>query len=226
MLYAGIDLAGKSRLHKTCLALIERRKGEWKGLPKGRLVSVYCGLQDEDIFKIVYESKPGVLSIDAPLSLPSNTWREVDIKIREILRKIHPPLIKWMLPPIKLRQMKILTERGIHISETLEDKIEVIETHPRASFLFLFGENLKKTLILYKKKEKTLKRDALLELTLTLECLIAGILHRISDDDKLDATFSAYVSLLYKENPEKVLILSTGENTPPFVVPKPQTIEI
>jgi predicted nuclease with RNAse H fold len=220
MLYAGVDLSGRSRLNKTCLALLERRKGEWKNLPRGKLIEIYCGLDDEDIINLIDKKKPEVISIDAPLSLPDNTWREVDIKIRELLREIDPSTIKWMLPPYKLKQMRVLTYRGIHLRELIGNKIEVIETHPRAAFLFLFRENLLKPLKLYKNKDKGLKEQAIIELTLTLECLISGIFHRTLSDDELDAIFCAYISLLYREDPKRIVILGTGENSPPFIVPK------
>ncbi len=109
--FIGLDLAG-----------IERRPSGIAILKKSEIIinTIYS---DKEIITRILESKPIVVAIDAPLTLPlTSKIREVDRLMRKIGYKVLPPGFPGMLK---------LTIRGIKLRKILEKKgIQVIEIHP------------------------------------------------------------------------------------------------
>ena len=90
---------------------------------------------DREIIQRVVKAKPGVVAIDAPLSLPKgreSLEKRSDVHLRECDRELLRMKIKFF--PITLGPMRKLTERGIKIKNVLEKKgFEVIEVYPGAA---------------------------------------------------------------------------------------------
>ncbi|KXB02845.1 hypothetical protein AKJ43_00280 [candidate division MSBL1 archaeon SCGC-AAA261D19] len=124
----GIDLAGRAE-NPSGLAILAVDKF------KTKLVK-----SDNEIIGFCLSKSPEMVAIDAPLSFPKEGG----------LRKADAELIHRgyrVLPPI-LEGMKILTKRGIKISERFEQKnLKVIEIHPRTSGKILFKTDKRKSWI-------------------------------------------------------------------------------
>jgi len=89
-----------------------------------------CGekLEDSEIIYFLYsKGKPKVVAIDAPLSLASKGFRDVELLlIRE----------GYKLLPLSLESMKKLAKRAIRLRKILEkDGVIVIETHPTSALI-------------------------------------------------------------------------------------------
>lgn len=116
----GVDLAGTPRnpsgFAKLCGDQLETRE-------------IYS---DADILELCERSRPKVVAIDAPLSLPARgNLRLADESLIERGFRVFPPTFK---------SMRSLTERGMRIASELRAKgIRVIEIHPRTSGMALFG---------------------------------------------------------------------------------------
>ncbi len=117
----GVDLAGSVK-RKTGLALLD-------GLLNCRYATVYA---DEDIIKMALKEGPGVIVIDAPLSIPRGRkdiedrsgphFRACDVELRKMGIKFFP---------VTLGPMRMLTERGIKLSKKLSSLgFRVIESYP------------------------------------------------------------------------------------------------
>lgn len=202
MFFAGLDLSSPRRKKKTCLALLD---GNLK------LVELQCGLDDDGIESLLVSRTCIVLMIDAPLSLPDDTWREEDIKLRELLGEINPLYKRWVMPPLKLRGMESLTRRGISLYELLSPHMIVGETHPRASLLFLLDD--KKVVERYKGGgNEVIKR---------VEESLKNFLRfdrELKTDDEVDAIVAALTAHYYIGNRERVRFLRRDE--PVFVILK------
>jgi predicted nuclease with RNAse H fold len=87
---------------------------------------------DEEVLKRIEESKPGIVAIDAPLSLPAgreSIEQRTNLHLRECDKELLQRGIKFF--PITLGPMRKLTNRGISLRRTLEDKhFRVIEVYP------------------------------------------------------------------------------------------------
>jgi predicted nuclease with RNAse H fold len=87
---------------------------------------------DEEIIKQTISSKPRIITIDAPLSLPPGR-KSIEERTSNHLRDSDRALLKMgiKLFPITLGPMRKLTVRGIKIRETFEDmRFKVLEAYP------------------------------------------------------------------------------------------------
>ncbi len=110
IIVVGIDLAGSVRRPTGVCVL------------RGSRVETYIGFTDEEILQSIYQAKPDLVTIDAPLSLPDGRktihdrsgehFRDCD---RELLRRG----IRFF--PITLGPMRMLTERGIALKTKIEE---------------------------------------------------------------------------------------------------------
>jgi len=86
----------------------------------------YMGLAGEDgeVLRVASLARPRVVAIDAPLSLPEGGrgLRDVEVELRRRGYKLLPPL---------MGPMRLLTERGVRLSQALG--AEVVEVHPLTS---------------------------------------------------------------------------------------------
>ncbi|MEN2975095.1 MAG: DUF429 domain-containing protein [Candidatus Caldarchaeales archaeon] len=112
----GIDLAGSPK----------RRTGLCR-MSEDLHCETYIKKNDEDILNFTLLSKPEIVAVDAPLSLPSGNrgLRICDKKLLEMGIRILPPT---------LRGMRMLTERAILLKKKLEEYgYQVIEVYPAAA---------------------------------------------------------------------------------------------
>jgi predicted nuclease with RNAse H fold len=116
----GLDLAGLPSNPTGFASLLNRR------FETG---SVHT---DEEIVELCLRSRPALVAIDAPLSLPARgNLRQADRLLIERGFRVFPPTFA---------SMKGLTARGIHLARELRERsIRVIEIHPRTSGKILFG---------------------------------------------------------------------------------------
>lgn len=203
MIFAGLDLAGYKEKNKTVLSFIEDEN-----------ISIFKGLEDGDIIKLVSSKKNVILSIDSPLSFPKkNCFRYSDKKLRRFLEKKNLGYLKkFVLPPV-LPGMKVLTKRGIKIKNSLKG-VKVVETHPTISiFLILLEKKLPlRDFLKYKRNFQTFKK-----LCEILEKIL-GYELKFQTPDELDSFICAYISYLFYKK-EKIYYLSkTGS---PFVIYNP-----
>ena len=116
----GIDLAGVQH-RPTGMCVL-----------KGNRARTFLKYSNKEILECLKEEKPGIVAIDAPLSLPPGRksihdrngehFRDCDIELRK--RKI-----KFF--PITLGPMRVLTERGIALKNSIESMdLECIEIYP------------------------------------------------------------------------------------------------
>jgi predicted nuclease with RNAse H fold len=120
MSVVGLDLAGvESR--PTGLCVLE-----------GLMAETFLIYTDEEILKKTEESKPKIVAIDAPLSLPTgrkSIEQRTNVHLRECDKELLKRRIKFF--PITLGPMRKLTSRGIILRRTLESKhLKVIEVYP------------------------------------------------------------------------------------------------
>ncbi len=120
MSVVGIDLAGVET-RPTGFCLLNRNKAETRLL-----------YTDEEIIKQTITSKPRVITIDAPLSLPPGR-KSIEERTSNHLRDSDRALLKMgiKLFPITLGPMRKLTVRGIKIRESFEGMdFKVLEAYP------------------------------------------------------------------------------------------------
>ena len=120
MSIVGLDLAGvESRPTGLCVL---RHMEAWTCL-------VYT---DEEVLEKIEESKPEIVAIDAPLSLPTgreSIEQRTNVHLRECDKELLRRGIKFL--PITLGPMRKLTNRGMSLRRTLENKrLRVIEVYP------------------------------------------------------------------------------------------------
>ncbi len=174
MLIVGLDLAG-----------VETR-------PTGFCILV--GMQAEtclfytnvEILQKIEETKPEIVAIDAPLSLPPGR-KTIEDKSGGHLRESDRQLLKNGIKffPITLGPMRKLTERGIYLKKALEYRdFKAIEVYPGGA----------QDLLGIPRKQKGLDK-----LKSGLEKLgITGLKEKITDHE-LDATTCALVGRLFLE---------------------------
>jgi len=174
MLVVGLDLAGvESR--PTGLCLLSGMKAETS--------LVYT---DKEILKRIDEIKPRIVAIDAPLSLPEgreSIEQRTNVHLRECDKELLRRGIKFF--PITLGPMRKLTNRGISLRKTLENKhFRVIEVYPGGA----------QDILGIPRKQRGLDR-----LRAGLEKLgVRGLNNRMSDHE-LDAVTCALVGKLFLE---------------------------
>jgi predicted nuclease with RNAse H fold len=110
----GIDLAGKPE-NPTGWAVWENKKVK---------TNLIC--TDEEILEGITRSKPAIIAVDAPFTLPkSGMFRKAD---REMIRRGYR-----VFPP-SLRAMKKLTTRAIKLTKLIgKGGYETIEVHPTST---------------------------------------------------------------------------------------------
>jgi len=122
----GLDLAGSEK-RNTGYCIIGKGMAEYGILHT-----------DEEILRVVKKEMPGIVAIDAPLSLPEGRkgiekrndkhFRKCDILLRERGVRFFP---------ITLGPMRMLTKRGMGIMKKIQrinKKIKVIEVFPGATY--------------------------------------------------------------------------------------------
>jgi uncharacterized protein len=141
---------------------------------------------NEEILRLTRESKPKVVAIDAPLSLPPGR-KTIEDRSGEHLRDSDRELLRRKIRffPITLGPMRKLTARGIELRQILEgDGYRVIEAYPGGAQDVLGIPR---------------KQQGLDKLRAGLEALgITRLRQRLSDHE-LDAVTCAYVGLLFLE---------------------------
>lgn len=161
---------------------------------------------DEEILRIVKETKPDLIAIDAPLSLPrgrKTLERRENLHFRECDRELFKLGIKFF--PITLGPMRKLTERGIKLRKVLENKgYNVIEVYPGA------------TQDILKIPRKSVSAKRLLK---GLEKLGIKIYKKEPTHDELDAITAAYTGYLHLNgksiavgNPKEGVIILPSPN--------------
>jgi len=191
MSVAGLDLAGVET-RPTGLCVLRRMKAETS--------VVYA---DEEILKKIEETQPRIVAIDAPLSLPpgrDSIEQRTDIHLRECDKELLRRGIRFF--PITLGPMRKLTNRGINLRRTLENKhFKVIEVYPGGAQDILGIPR---------------KQQGLAKLKAGLERLgVEGLKDRMTDHE-LDAITCALVGKLFLEGksitygtPEQGIVMPT-----------------
>jgi uncharacterized protein len=125
----GIDLAGKEE-NPSGLCILDDLKFEY-----------LTNYTNQEIIDTVTNTKPSIIVIDAPLSLPKGRcclekeckcavgghFRMAEIQIRKYGRVL----------PLTFTGMKMLTLRGMDLASKLRTQYRVIESHPRTSSINL-----------------------------------------------------------------------------------------
>ncbi len=172
MLSLGIDLAGSEK-KKTGLAIMDNALN-------CSYLTVYS---DFDIIRVVKDYKPDVVVIDAPLSIPKGRadiedrngphFRKCDIELKKMGIKFFP---------ITLGPMRMLTKRGIKLSQDLKRlNFTVLESYPGG---------VQDVLHIPRKKELKALIRSLKELG------IKGCNENMNDHEA-DAATIAYLGILY-----------------------------
>jgi len=192
--YVGVDLAGSIK-RPTGACVINRR------------LRVHCFVLhlDQEILRLVENSRAEVVAIDAPLALPIGRhclgehcrrrehFRACDLALRRMAIKFFP---------ISLGPMRALTRRGMNLRKKLENQgVEVIETYPGAS----------QDLLGIRRKQHGLR-----ELQASLKGLgcFGDIVMRQLTGDELDAVSCALIAKEYGEgrylaigNPSEIMMI-------------------
>jgi len=191
MSVVGLDLAGvESRPTGLCVL-------------KGLMAETFLFYSDEEIVRKTEESKPKIVAIDAPLSLPTGR-KSIEQKTKVHLRECDRELLKRGIKffPVTLGPMRKLTSRGITLRRTLESKhFKVIEVYPGGAQDIL---------------EIPRKQQGLRRLREGLEDKgIKGLNDRMNDHE-LDAVTCALVGKLFLEG--KTITYGTREQA--IIMPK------
>lgn len=120
----GVDLAGSSR-RNTGICLL-----------RGMTVVSFATVQaDDEILSFIEASRPSLVAVDAPLSLPPGRSSIEDRRgghFRSSDRELLKRGIRFF--PITLGPMRSLTVRGIRLKAMLQERgLEVIEIYPGAA---------------------------------------------------------------------------------------------
>jgi hypothetical protein len=154
--------------------------------------------RDREIIKKIKETKPKIVAVDAPLSLPAGRKsidERTDTHLRECDRELLRRKIKFF--PVTLGPMRKLTSRGMRLKETLESiHFNVIEVYPGGAQDVLGIPRKQKGLDKLKGGLKKLQ--------------IKGIVNAMSGDE-LDAITCAYVGKLFLEG--KTLTYGSDDQT-------------
>jgi predicted nuclease with RNAse H fold len=141
---------------------------------------------DEEILKKIEESRPEIVAIDAPLSLPAgreSIEQRTNVHLRECDQELLRRGIRFF--PITLGPMRKLTTRGIKLRQILEKRhFKVIEVYPGGA----------QDILGIPRKQHGLKK-----LREGLEKLgMRGLNDRMSDHE-LDAITCAFIGKLFLE---------------------------
>ena len=189
----GLDLAGvEGRPTGLCIL-------------KGMNAETSVVYKDEEIINSIEISKPEVVAIDAPLSLPTgrkSIEQRTNVHLRECDKELLRRKIKFF--PITLGPMRKLTTRGISLRKSLESRhCKVMEVYPGGA----------QDVLGIPRKQRGLER-----LKAGLEKLgVKGLNDRISDHE-LDAVTCAFVGRLFLRGGaviygtvDKAIIMPKGE---------------
>ena len=174
MVIVGLDLAG-----------VESRPTGFRELEglKGETTLVYT---DKEILTKIRESKPQVIAIDAPLSLPpgrKSLEERTGVHLRDCDRELLKRGIRFF--PVTLGPMRKLTTRGINLKHILEaENFVVVEAYPGGA----------QDVLGIPRKQKGLDK-----LKAGLENLGVKGLNSQMSDHELDAVTCAYVGKLFLE---------------------------
>jgi predicted nuclease with RNAse H fold len=120
MSIVGLDLAGvESRPTGFCVL-------------RGLVAETFLVYSNEEVVRKTVESKPRVIAIDAPLSLPTGR-KSIEERTEVHLRECDKELLKRGIRffPVTLGPMRKLTSRGILLKRIFESKhLRVIEVYP------------------------------------------------------------------------------------------------
>jgi predicted nuclease with RNAse H fold len=193
MSIVGLDLAGaESRPTGLCVLKVMRAETSL----------VY---KDEEVLKRIEKSKPEIVAVDAPLSLPEgreSIEQRTNVHLRECDKELLRRGIRFF--PVTLGPMRKLTSRGINLRRILEDRhFRVIEVYPGGA----------QDVLGIPRKQQGLER-----LRAGLENVgVRGLNDRMSDHE-LDAVTCALVGELFLEGKsvtygtsEQAIIMPDGE---------------
>ena len=198
MLIVGLDLAGVEG-RPTGFCMLADMKAE-----------TFLIYTDKKILGKIKESRPSVVAIDAPLSLPpgrKSVEERTSIHLRECDRELLKRGIKFF--PVTLGPMRKLTQRGINLRHILEaEGFIVIEAYPGGA----------QDVLEIPRKQKGLEK-----LKEGLESLgIKGLKSQMSDHE-LDAVTCAYVGKLFLGGkavtygaPHEGIVMPKDEKTPKY----------
>jgi len=120
MSVVGLDLAGvESRPTGLCVL-------------KGLVAETFLVYSNEEVVRKTEDSKPEVVAVDAPLSLPAGR-KSIEERTRVHLRACDKELLRRGIRffPVTLGPMRKLTSRGILLRRIFESKhLKVIEVYP------------------------------------------------------------------------------------------------
>jgi predicted nuclease with RNAse H fold len=195
MSIVGLDLAGvESR--PTGLCILKCMKAE-----------TFILYTDKEVLKRIEKSKPRIVAVDAPLSLPAGREsidQRTNVHLRECDKELLQRGIKFF--PITLGPMRKLANRGINLRRILEDKhFRVIEVYPGGA----------QDVLGIPRKQQGLERlRAGLEKT-----GVRGLNNRMSDHE-LDAVTCALVGKFFLKGksvtygtPEQAIVMPMGERS-------------
>ncbi len=193
MVIVGLDLAGVEH-RPTGFCLLTGMKAETSLM-----------YTDTEILSAIKKTKPALVAIDAPLSLPpgrKSLEERTGVHLRECDRELLKRRIKFF--PVTLGPMRKLTQRGINLRHILEAEGSVaVEAYPGGAQDVL---------------EIPRKQKGLEELKAGLEGLgITGLKNGLSDHE-LDAVTCAYVGKLFLES-KAVIYGCQGDG---IIMPKDQ----
>jgi len=186
MSIVGLDLAGvESRSTGLCVL-------------KGWMAEIFLVYTNEEIVRKTEESKPKIVAIDAPLSLPAgrkSIEQRTGVHLRECDKELLKKGIKFF--PVTLGPMRKLTSRGIILRKTFESKhLRVIEVYPGGA----------QDILGIPRKQQGLRR-----LKAGLENQGIKGLNNKMNDHELDAVTCALVGKLFLEG--KTITYGTGKQT-------------
>ncbi|MGB9200020.1 DUF429 domain-containing protein [Methanobacterium sp.] len=129
MIILGIDLAGKKE-NPSGVAILN-----------GNNMKLFTIYYDDEILDLINRLKPDVIVIDAPLSLPKGRcclekdckcavgghFRQAERDIRQYGRVL----------PLTFMGMKMLTLRGVKLSNEIKKQYMVLESHPHTTLKIL-----------------------------------------------------------------------------------------
>jgi len=186
LIVVGLDLAGVEN-RPTGFCTLE----EWN-------VKTCVVYEDRELIEKIRETKPKLVAIDAPLSLPTGR-KSIDERTGTHLRECDRELLRRRIKffPVTLGPMRKLTSRGIKLRKTLESmNFDVIEVYPGGAQDILGIPRKQKGLDKLGGGLKKLK--------------IKGIVKAMSGDE-LDAITCAYVGKLFLEG--KTLTYGSDDQT-------------
>jgi len=193
----GLDLAGSPRRNTGACV--------FEGPRRLRAVVLHT---DREVLDFVMTARPGLVVIDAPLSLPRGRTT-IEDRSGPHLRECDRELLRLRLPffPLTLGPMRMLTVRGMELAAALRRRgVRVVEGYPGGS---------QDLLGLPRKKAGT----SLLQRRLRARGLGGELERRPLTHDELDAVTIAWVGWEYRKG-KGTLIGDPSEGL--MLLPKPQ----